>query len=202
VHGAVAAIALASLAGCARPGAATTTAPGALAAPVYVVRHAEKAAQPADDPPLSDMGAARAAALAERVRDLRIRGIVVTNRLRTRLTALPAALTQRIDTSAAAGRLVMVPLGTDGVAGHAARVADTVRALARRAGGAVLVVGHSNTVGPIVRALGGPDYGELCDSEYARFFVVTPKGSGVETTRLAYGAADRDDPACGRMMRP
>jgi broad specificity phosphatase PhoE len=198
----LATLACVALAGCAR----ATPAPvpdGALVAPVFVVRHAEKAAQPGDDPPLSEAGVVRSAALGLRLEGTRLGGVVVTNRLRTLQTAIPALRSQRIDTTGAAGRLVRVPLGTDGAAGHARRVADSVRALARRTRGAVLVVGHSNTVGPIVNALGGPDYGELCDTEYAWLFVLTPTRGAVEPTRLTYGAPDPPaDPACGRRMRP
>lgn len=170
---------------------------------MFVVRHAEKAAVPGDDPPLSTAGVERAAALRLRLTDVALGGIVVTNRLRTRQTAEPTILAQRIDTMPGAGRVVRVPLGADGVAAHAGRVADSARALARRTRGPVLVVGHSNTVGPIVQALGGPDYGDLCDTEYAWLFVVTPKtDTGVELTRLTYGAPNAPDAACDRRMRP
>lgn len=176
---------------------------GALAAPVFVVRHAERAAEPAGDPVLTEAGEARAVALAARLDDVPLGGVVLSDRRRTRLTAQPTLDAQRIDTSAVARRVVVVPIGTDGVAAHVTRVADSARALARRTGRAVLVVGHSNTVGPIVRALGGPDYGELCDGEYSWLFIVRPRDGGVEPTRLTYGAPSPPrDAACGARMRP
>lgn len=194
------------LAGCARATPAPANAPvpdGALAAQVFVVRHAERDTVPPGDPRLSAAGVTRAAALERRLRGMAIGGVVVTNRLRTLQTAEPTLRFQRIDTAASAGRLVRVALGTDGVDGHARRVADSVRALARRTRQPVLVVGHSNTVGPIVRALGGPDYGTLCDHEYGWLFVLTPKGGDVEPTRLTYGGPNPPaDPACANGMRP
>lgn len=180
-----------------RPTAATLT------APVFVVRHAERDTQPADDPVLAAAGVARAAALRLRLDDVALGGVVVSNRLRTLQTAEPTLRAQRIDTAVAAGRLVRVPLGTDGTEAHVQRVADSARALARRTRRPVLVVGHSNTVPGIVRALGGPDYGALCDHEYAWLFVLTPKGDTIEPTRLTYGAANPPgDPACAMRMRP
>jgi hypothetical protein len=68
------------------------------------------------------------------------------------------------------------------------------------------VVGHSNTVGLVVRALGGPAIGELCDTQHANLFIVTPQRGGVATTHTTYGAPDPADPACGgappATMRP
>lgn len=52
-----------------------------------------------------------------------------------------------------------------GAVEHAALVA---KAVAEQRGGAVLVVGHSNTVNAIIAALGGPRLPELCDAAYAK----------------------------------
>ncbi len=166
-----------------------------LAAPVSVVWHAEKAPVAGDDPPLSERGTERATALARALADAPIGAVVVTQRQRTALTAAPT-------TALHGARVHVVPFGADVTPAHAARVADTVRATAARTGRGVLVVGHSNTVGPIVRALGGPTVGELCDSQYATLFVVVPQRGGVATTRATYGAADPADPRCGQAMRP
>ena len=177
------------------PGAPTAREAESLAAPVYVVRHAEKANEPGDDPVLSERGAERAMALARTLGDAPIGAVVVTQRKRTLLTAAPT-------TTHHGAPVHIVPFGADGTPAHAARVADSVRALAARTGRGVLVVGHSNTVGPIVRALGGPTVGELCDSQYATLFVLVPQRGGVATTRATYGAADPADPRCGQGMRP
>jgi 2,3-bisphosphoglycerate-dependent phosphoglycerate mutase len=49
----------------------------------------------------------------------------------------------------------------------------------------VFVVGHSNTIGPIVTALGGEAPAEIADSEYDNLFIVTvPRFGPVSTLRL------------------
>ncbi len=67
----------------------------------------------------------------------------------------------------------------------------------------VLVVGHSNTVLPIIRALGGPTLLDLCDSSYAQLFSVTiaADGSG-RLVRSQYGAPDPVGPTyCAELPR-
>ena len=54
------------------------------------------------------------------------------------------------------------------------------------AGRTVLVVGHSNTVPLIVRALGGPDVGAIADSEYADMFTLVIDGDKVRLVRSRY----------------
>jgi len=57
-----------------------------------------------------------------------------------------------------------------GAATHIAAVAKAVQ----QAKGVVLVVGHSNTVPAIIKALGGPTLPDICDANYSYFFVLTP----------------------------
>jgi broad specificity phosphatase PhoE len=74
-------------------------APGAQAqgAPtvVVVVRHAEKAATPANDPPLTEAGVARAKALAVVLADADVQAVISTPLVRTRETARPTAEAQQ-----------------------------------------------------------------------------------------------------------
>ena len=70
------------------PRPATVTAPPTV---VLLVRHAEKAAQPAQDPPLTDAGSARARALVAVARDAGVSAIITTQFLRTKNTAEPTA---------------------------------------------------------------------------------------------------------------
>jgi broad specificity phosphatase PhoE len=158
---------------------------------VVLVRHAEKAAQPADDPGLTPEGEARARALAEALAGARIDAVVTTHLRRTRLTAAPAA----------GGRAPIVVRAGGDAGAHARAVADSV--LARPAGQTVLVVGHSNTIPAIIAALGGPELPDLCDGEYATLFVLAAPGSGrASLIRARYGAADPPGAeGCGRTMR-
>jgi len=133
---------------------------------VIVVRHAEKSsADPANrDPELDAAGQARAQALAAALQGAGVDAVITTQFKRTQQTA--AAIAQ------AAG--VSPEVVSAGGATHAADVATAVR---RHAGHTVVVVGHSNTVPAIIAALGGPRLPDLCDSQYADFFVLVLDGS-------------------------
>jgi broad specificity phosphatase PhoE len=168
---------------------ACRTAPAVRAEPsgpvVYLVRHGEKAAEPAGDPPLSPAGQARAAALAARLAGAGVHTVLVTPTRRTAETAAPLAGARGLTP-------VAVPF-SPAVDEHARAVAAAVTAaLAARSGGSVLVVGHSNTVPAIVGALGAPRPADLCDAAYATLFVVRPGSAGAPATvtREPYGAPD------------
>lgn len=158
---------------------------------VIVVRHAEKAPTPANDPVLSVAGMARAAALDSVIGGQLVRDVVVSHLQRTKLTA-------SVFIARASPVVHIVPIGAAGTAAHVQAVADTVRAIARRRGrGGILVVGHSNTVTQIVTALGVAAPAELCDSQYSQLFrVAVPAAAQAVLTRRTYGAADPADGTC------
>ena len=150
----------------------------AAAQTVIVVRHAEKAEQTAD-PVLSDLGEARAAALADALAEAGITHVFVTPLQRTALTAAP---------SAAAAGTEMVAVSLDGgAATHVARLVGEVRRLSPEA--VVLVVGHSNTVPEIARALGAVDAAPMSECEYDRLTVLTLTPTGAHAVTGRYGAA-------------
>lgn len=147
---------------------------------VIVVRHAEKSA-PSGDVALSALGEARAVALSDALAGTRVDGVITTTLLRTRQTAAPLVRARQLTP-------IEVPPASD-VAAHAAQIASLVRS--RFAGRAVLIVGHSNTVPAIVRALGGPAMPDLCDTEYAGMFVVVlAAGDSARVIRSSYGLPD------------
>jgi broad specificity phosphatase PhoE len=158
---------------------------------VVVVRHAEKAATPANDPPLTDAGAARARALAALLADANVQSVISTPLLRARETARPTAEAHglAIETVALAAT----------VSEHAAAVASAVR---KHRGKTVLVVGHSNTVAAIIAALGGPRMPDLCDTQYSNVFTLVLDGPSARLIRGSYGARS-PDPAmsCPNGMR-
>lgn len=148
---------------------------------VVLVRHAEKAVEPSDDPPLTEAGLARAAALAAALEGAGIGSVIVTPFRRTRETAVPLAT--------AAGIAPTVVDVAGGMTQHLEAVVGAVRS--RPPGEPVLVVGHSNTIPAIIGALGGPTLPDLCDSEYANLFVMLLPARG--TPRLietSYGLPD------------
>ena len=152
---------------------------------VILVRHAEKAAVPGDDPPLSDIGRERAIALAHALKASAPSAIIVSARQRTGLTAEAVA--------AQTGITPQVIALDGGGAAHIAAVAAAVR----KQQGVVLVVGHSNTTPAIIKALGGPTLPDICDATYSHFFVLT-LANGAQPAALImsrYGAAEPPPPA-------
>ncbi len=147
---------------------------------VVLVRHAEKAAQPADDPSLTDAGRERAAALAMAVAHAPPSAMVVSSRKRTAETGVPIATTFGITPT-------VVSLD-GGAAAHIAAVAAAVRSQR----GVVLVIGHSNTIPAVITALGGPALPDICDASYNLLFtlLLAKDGRPAQLVVSQYGAAN------------
>lgn len=157
------------------PATATTT--------VIVVRHAEKATDDPRDPSLSLVGEARAQALAAALRDAGVAAIYSTELKRTWLTADPLARSAGLTVEKR-------PMAGGDVPAYARELAKEV--LARHAGRTVLIVGHSNTVPEIVKALSGDPVAAIDDSEYDNLFLVTAAAPGEGSViRARYGASSR-----------
>lgn len=154
----------------------------ATAQTVVLVRHAEKADAPREDPALSEAGQRRAEALATALKDSKVVAIFTTQLRRTRDTAVPlakqAGVTPRVFTvSRASG------------AEHVAEVAKLAR---EHKDGVVVIVGHSNTVPAIAAAL-GVKVPDMPECEYSRLVTVLP-GATPQAIVTRYGAADGDCP--------
>jgi broad specificity phosphatase PhoE len=158
-------------------------------ATVILVRHAEKASATEQDPVLSEAGMQRAKDLAVALADAGIGSVYTTQYQRTRLTAADVL---------AATKLNPIVISAGGIT-HAADVAAAIKG--RPAGEVVLVVGHSNTVGALIGALGGPKMGNLCDSQYSNLFIMQMTGPAPKLIRANYGKADPLDPACMNTMK-
>lgn len=130
---------------------------------VYVIRHLQKAV--GEDPPLTAEGSAEARRLGWLLERSGIRAIYATPTRRAMETAAPLA--ERLG-------IAVTPYDPDDPAA-------LVQA-ARSAGGSVLVVGHSNTVGNLVGSFGGTSPPLLTEQDYGTLFVVGPGG---EVSRVA-----------------
>ena len=154
---------------------------------VILVRHAEKAAAPTDDPALTEAGQARAQALMAIARDAGVTAIVTTQFARTRETARPTAEALQITPDVVR-------------AGGAQHAQEVARAVMAHAGGVVLVVGHSNTVPAIIAALGAPQPPPICDSSYDDIYLLTVRASGpAHVIHARYGEASPVVAGCGAM---
>lgn len=149
---------------------------------VLLVRHAEKASEPKDDPGLTPAGMERARALAAALRDAGVEAIITTELRRSRETARPLAEARGLTPE-------VVETRGGGMEAHARAVAAAVR---RHAGATVLVVGHSNSLPAIIAALGGPRLPDICDPAHANLFVLVPGPGEARLVRSHYGAADPD----------
>ncbi len=140
----------------------------ALAEPsaIYLVRHAEKT-DDGKDPALTAQGQARARDIATVLHRAGIAHIFSTPTLRTRQTAQPLAT-----------RTGLAVQDYDPRAPQA--LVDKVRTLE----GAVLVVGHSNTLSELVRLFGGKPGAEIADKEYDRLYQLIPRSGGKVDTVL------------------
>lgn len=179
-----------------RPSASESAGPSMPAAAplvLYIVRHAEKAA-PSGDPPLAPAGTARAKQLAEALADAGVRAVIVTSYRRTQETAAPLAAALGLSP-------VIVPVSS-GLESHARAVVDSARA--KVGAGAVLVVGHTNTIPAIIEAAGGPRIPEPCDEQYDGLWIVTIPVQGAATlVRARYGTEAFASAECTSMrMKP
>lgn len=140
---------------------------------VILVRHAERATEPAGNPGLTPAGEHRAHALAQALTGLRVNAIVTTQFRRTRDTAAPLAQALGIQPIVVAAKV-----------GHVQAVAEAVRAQM----GVVLVVGHSNTVPAVLAALGGPKLPDLCETSFHHAFLLR-MDAPPRWAQLSYGEA-------------
>jgi 2,3-bisphosphoglycerate-dependent phosphoglycerate mutase len=140
-----------------------TLIPSAARAAVFVVRHAEKQSEANDrDVPLSEAGRARAKRLASMLRDAGIVTIYSTDTVRTRTTAEPLASASKISP------VLYDSSGPEGLKTLADRI------LREHRGNNVLVVGHSNTIAPLVEALGCKESVTVGAQEYDGLWIVVP----------------------------
>ena len=140
---------------------------------VIVVRHAERAdgGTPAmggtNDPPLSAAGKARADRLAAMLSSSGVTVIYATEFVRTQQTAAPVAAALKLT--------IAIKSSSD-----TAAVVDELKT--KHAHDIVLIVGHSNTVPAIIKALGGPTV-TVGDDEYDKLFILVPATGALTTLR-------------------
>ncbi len=150
---------------------------------IWIVRHAEKATTPANDPDLTPEGRARAAALAKQLKRQKVAAVFATPYKRTMQT----------------GELTLKQAGLAEIKTYnpSDLPAFAKQVLQEYAGKNVLIVGHSNTIIPTLQAFGAAKpFDTLDDEDYDQLFKVTigpDKKAKLSIKR--YGAAHHSNKA-------
>ncbi len=153
-------------------GAISAQNPADLTSVVYVVRHAEKVDDGTDDPLLAISGRIRAVELSQLLAAAGITHVHSTDTERAKATARPTA--ERLNL----GILLYDPSDVYLFAGSL-----------RATPGAHLVVGHSNTVQPLVAALGGSFGSPISEDEHDRVYIlILDPTRATITLKLRYGS--------------
>ena len=141
---------------------------------LILVRHAEKAGTVWEDPPLTPAGAGRADELAYILKHVKLDAIYSTPFLRTKNTVLPSAKQKGLDVK------LYKPNDKEFLK----------NVLGAFPGGAVLIVGHSNTIPRLANELAGQsDFSDLDDAIYDNLFIVCVPTEGKATIlRMRFGA--------------
>lgn len=146
------------------------TLPAAAEPAVFIVRHAEKETTDAaaKDPDLSPAGRERAASLARMLREVGVAAIFATEYKRTQQTAEPISRATNVAVTVVAAK-------------------DTTALLEKlnATNGNALVIGHSNTLPEILKAMGIPGEISIADHEYDNLFIWN-RSAAREVIRLRY----------------
>jgi phosphohistidine phosphatase SixA len=154
---------------------------------VFLVRHAEKADAPKEDPPLSEKGNLRSQELARMLEGAGVKAIYTSQYLRTKQTAEP--LSKQLGLPITAISLKMSPSNPREVSEQS--IAEITGKIYEHAGDAALVIGHSNTVPEVIKKLGGDVVPKIDEKRFDDLFIVTVYGKGkAKVARMKYGSSN------------
>jgi phosphohistidine phosphatase SixA len=141
---------------------------------VILLRHAERADAPREDPPLNEAGAARAQKLANLLSAAGVKAIYTSQFLRTKQTAEPLAKQLGI---------TVTPIALKSKQSNPREVAEEsirqiVDKVMERPGETSLVIGHSNSVPDVIRMLGGDTVPTIDEKTFDNLFIVTVYARG------------------------
>jgi 2,3-bisphosphoglycerate-dependent phosphoglycerate mutase len=152
---------------------------------VFLIRHAEKADAPPQDPPLSESGKARSQELARMLGGAGIKAIYTSQYLRTKQTIEPLA--SQLGLTPTAITLKVKQSNPREVSEQS--IAEIVNKIYERSGDAVLIVGHSNTIPEVIKMLGGDIVPTIAEKKFDDLFVVTVYGKGkAKVVQMKYGS--------------
>lgn len=143
---------------------------------VILVRHAEKQADQEKDPSLTPAGRLRAIQLDEILRNMPLTALYATPFKRTKETLKPISESREMT--------IQVIDVKEGISKHVSRGVENIRAEK----GNVLVVGHSNTIPLLIKALGGPEIDDIAETDYESIYLLSlPTVGNVGLVQTKYG---------------
>lgn len=154
---------------------------------VYLVRHAERADEPRQDPPLNEKGVLRSQDLARVLVSANIKTIITSQYLRTRQTAEPLAKQANIP---------MTPVSLSVSTSNPRMItnqstAEVASKILERPGESVLVVGHTNSIPDVIKMLGGDVTPVMDEKKFDDLFVVTIYAKGkAKVAHMKYGSPE------------
>jgi len=152
---------------------------------VFLIRHAERADEPRQDPPLTDAGVARSTALARLLSNAGVKAIFTSQFTRTKQTAEPLAT--KLGITVTSFTLKSNPSNPRQIAEES--TAEVTNKILERSGQSVLVVGHSNSIPDVIKMLGGDIVPTIDERKFDDLFIVTVYAKGkAKVVQLKYGA--------------
>ena len=151
---------------------------------VYLIRHAERADEPRQDPPLTEKGTLRAQELARVLGNANIKAIITSQFARTKLTAEPIA--KKLNVAVTPISLSLSTSNPRMIAEQS--TAEVTNKILERGGESVLVIGHSNSIPDVIKMLGGDVTPVIDEKKFDDLFVVTVYAKGkAKVAQLKYG---------------
>lgn len=153
---------------------------------VFLIRHAEKADAPKEEPPLNEKGNQRAQELARMLAGSGVKAIYTSQYLRTKQTGEPLA--KQLGLTITPIPLQMSQANPREVSEQS--IAEITGKIYEHPGEAALVIGHSNTVPAVIKKLGGDVVPKIDESKFDDLFIVTVYGKGkAKVVQMKYGTS-------------
>jgi broad specificity phosphatase PhoE len=146
---------------------------------VFALRHADRVSENIDA--LSDKGKVRAKLLARMLAQSGIKNAYCSDAKRTQDTVAPLK-----ELLGAVLKVDVVPVGANGVNAHVQAIVTALKALP--ADSTAAVIGHSNTIDLIIKALTNKAIAPIGPNEFDKLFVLSIPAGSPSLSLLRYGA--------------
>jgi len=146
---------------------------------IFALRHADRVSESIDA--LSDEGKVRAKLLARMLAQSGIRNAYCSDAKRTQDTVAPLEAEPGVQL-----KVHVVPVGSSGTNGHVQAIVTALNALP--ADSTAAVIGHSNTIDLVIKALTNKVIAPIGPNEFDKLFVLSIPAGSPSLTLLRYGA--------------